>query len=202
MHRFPKTTMTLAAAALCWAMIPAGRARTRTVPAPMRALQQTHWIPEGSAHPRHLVYVFMDANCPYCHTLWLALKPYYRRGLQVRDILVGVISPSSPGKAAAIFDASDPSAALRENERSWGHGPHAHGGIAPVAHPGPRDLRRLAHNEALMEQFEIDGTPGLVFADGRGHVYVVPGLPDKGYLAQIVRTAVVPGRVAPAKGRG
>lgn len=193
--------MILAAAALCWAMTPAARAGNQTVPAPMRALQQTHWIAEGSAHPRHIVYVFMDANCPYCHTLWRALKPYYRRGLQVRDVLVGVISASSPGKAAAIFDASDPSAALRENEREWGRGPDSHGGIAPVAHPGPVDLRRLAHDEALMEQFGINGTPGLVFADGRGQVYVVPGLPDRGYLSQIVRAAIVPGRSAPARPR-
>ncbi len=202
MHRYRKIGLALAAAALAWALVPAAsRAQAAPAPSPMRALRQSSWIPEGSAHPRHVIYVFMDANCPYCHSLWLALRPYYRKGLQVRAILVGVISASSPGKAAAIFDASDPSAALRLNERRWGHGPGSRGGIAPVAHPSPGDLRRLAYNEMLMEEFGLQGTPALVFADGRGKVYVIPGMPDRGEIPEIVRTAVLPGHGAEAKGR-
>ena len=201
MHRYRKFGLALAAAAaLGWVLVPAV-ARAQAAASPMRALRQSSWIAEGSAHPRHVIYVFMDANCPYCHSLWLALRPYYRRGLQVRDILVGVISASSPGKAAAIFDASDPSAALRLNERRWGHGPGSRGGIAPVAHPSPGDLRRLAYNEMLMEEFGLQGTPALVFADGRGKVYVIPGMPDRGEIPEIVRTAVLPGHGAEAKGR-
>jgi thiol:disulfide interchange protein DsbG len=195
--------LALAVAALGWPWVPAvPRAQAATALSPMSALRQSSWIAEGSAHPRHGIYVFMDANCPYCHSLWLALRPYYRKGLQVRDILVGVISASSPGKAAAIFDASDPSAALRLNERRWGHGPDRRGGIAPVAHPGRGDLRRLAYNQVLMEEFGLQGTPALVFADGQGEVYAIRGMPAKGELPEIVRTAVVPGHGAQAKGRG
>ena len=149
------------------------RGQTPTARAQMRALQQTHWIPEGSAHPRHVIYVFMDANCPYCHALWLALKPYYRTGLQVREVLVGVISATSPGKAAAIFNAADPAAALRVNEVRWGRGVDPGGGITPVAHPSAKDMRELAHNEALMQAFGFEGTPGMVLADAQGKVYTV-----------------------------
>ena len=200
MYRYRKIGLALAAAALGWPLV--ARAQAAAAVPPMRALRQSSWIPEGSAHPRHVIYVFMDANCPYCHSLWLALRPYYPMGLQVRDILVGVISASSPGKAAAIFDASDPSAALRLNERRWGHGPGSRGGIAPVEHPSSGDLSRLAYNEVLMEEFGIQGTPALAFADGQGKVYLIPGLPEKGELPEIVRTAVVPGHGAQAKGRG
>ena len=204
-HRCRKVGVALAAAVLGWALLPAGaraQAQAATAAAAMHALRQSSWIPEGSAHPRHVIYVFMDANCPYCHSLWLALRPYYRQGLQVRDILVGVISASSPGKAAAIFDAADPSAALRLNERRWGRAADGRGGIAPVAHPSPMDLRRLARNELLMEEFGIEGTPGLVFADGQGKVYLIPGMPAKGALSRIVRTAVVPGHGAQARRKG
>lgn len=197
-----KLGLVYVAAALLTLTLPlAASARDATARAQMRALQQTDWIPEGSAHPRHVIYVFMDANCPYCHVLWMALKPYYRSGLQVRDILVGVISASSPGKAAAIFNAADPSAALRMNEARWGRGVDAGGGITPVAHPSVQDLRELAHNEALMQAFGFDGTPGLVLIDARGKVYTIGGLPPKSDLGQVVATASVPQHAErPAKG--
>jgi thiol:disulfide interchange protein DsbG len=184
-----KSGVAWAAMLLSLALPLAARGQTRTARAQMHALQQTNWIPEGSAHPRHVIYVFMDANCPYCHALWLALKPYDRSGLQMRAVLVGVISASSPGKAAAIFDAADPAAALRMNEARWGRGVDPGGGIAPVAHPSGKDLRELAHNEALMQAFGFEGTPGLVFADAQGKVYTVGGLPPKGDLGVIVGTA-------------
>ncbi len=168
---------------------PLAQAQSATARAQLLALQQTNWIAEGSAHPRHVIYVFMDANCPYCHALWLALKPYYKMGLQVRNILVGVISASSPGKAAAIFNAANPSAALRLNERLWNHGIAAGGGIAPAAHPSAKDLRELDHNEDLMQAFGFEGTPGLVLADSQGRILTLDGLPSRRDLGQIVLTA-------------
>ncbi len=191
-----KPIVAWAAVLLSLALPLAARGQTATARAQMRALRQSHWIAEGSAHPRHVIYVFMDANCPYCHALWLALKPYYRSGLQVREVLVGVISASSPGKAAAIFDAADPAAALRMNEARWGHGVNPGGGIAPISHPSAKDMRELAHNEALMQAFGFEGTPGLVLANARGKVYTIGGLPPKGDLGVIVGTASAPRRGA------
>lgn len=177
---------------LCASVVSATPTRDRPALAPMVALQKAKWIAEGSVHPRHIIYVFVDANCPYCHELWHALRSYYQQGLQVRALLVGVISASSPGKAAAIFDARNPSAALRLNEVRWGDGPDHGGGIAPTAHPSARDLRDLAHNEALMEAFQLNGTPGLVFADAEGRIYVLSGLPAKKELPRIVQAAARP----------
>lgn len=198
-----KSDIAWTAAALLFVALPlAARGQTATARAQLRALQQTNWIAEGSAHPRHVIYVFMDANCPYCHALWSALRPYYRSGLQVREVLVGVISASSPGKAAAIFDAADPSTALRMNEARWGRGVDPGGGIAPVAHASAKDMRELAHNEALMQAFGFEGTPGLVFANAQGKVYTVGGLPPKGDLGAIVATASVAREGAqPTEGR-
>ncbi|MGH8327957.1 MAG: thiol:disulfide interchange protein DsbG [Steroidobacteraceae bacterium] len=188
------------AAALLWpAVTNSAWAQARASISPLHALQQSKWVAEGSAHPRHILYVFMDANCPYCHMLWLALKPYYRSGLQVRDILVGVISPSSPGKAAAIFEARDPSAELRTNESRWGHGPGYGGGIAPLSAPSARDLNEIERNDELMQAFGIRGTPGIVFADATGRLHVISGVPRNGKLGRIVQAAAGPAAHAPER---
>ncbi len=186
----------VAAGLLCAVL--AGPAQAQGAPGrdAMIALQQARWIPEGSRHPHHVLYVFMDANCPFCHALWVDLRPYYRSGLQVRNLLVGVISASSPGKAAAIFAAKNPAAALDTNEARWGHGPDARGGIAPLAHPSAQALQALGHNEALMEAFGMQGTPGIVFADATGKVYALDGLPAKADLGRIVAAAGLPPRAA------
>lgn len=186
----------VAAGLLCALLAAAAWAQGAPASGAMIALQRAHWIPLGSRHPQHVLYVFMDANCPYCHRLWRELQPYYGSGLQVRALLVGVISASSPGKAAAIFAAPDPAAALRENEAHWGRGPDPRGGIAPLAHPSAQALRMLEHNEALMEAFQLPGTPGIVFADGAGKVYVLDGVPAKADLPRIIDTAGVPSQAA------
>ena len=51
--------------------------------------------------------------------MWLSLQSFYASGLQVRYVMVGILSRDSPGKAAAILEAPNPSLALDQNERSW-----------------------------------------------------------------------------------
>lgn len=159
---------------------------------PMRTLQQARWVAKGSAHPRHAIYTFVDANCPYCHTLWRAPQPCEREGLQVRNVLVGAISATSPGKAAAVFSARDPAAAWRENEERWGSHSDDGGGIAPLAQISAKDRAALINNETLMQKFGIPGTPGLVYVDAYGTVHVIAGAPAKAELDRIVRDAAVP----------
>lgn len=105
------------------------------------------------------IYVFVDADCPYCHTLWRTPQPYQRTGLQVRNILVGVISASSPGKAAAVINARDPAAAWRRIEDRGGGRSDGVGDIAPVTHIDAADKALLANNLALMHGFGIVGAP-------------------------------------------
>ncbi len=175
-----------------------GSAARAAATAPLAALEHARWVAEGSAHPKHVLYVFMDANCPYCRTLWRDLAPLYGERLQVRELLVGVISASSPAKAAAILESPDPAAALRLNEERWNHGPVRGGGIAPLAHPSAQVLNDIRRNEQLMVTFGIQGTPGVVFANAQGRLYVIPGLPRRRELAPIVQLAASPAAIAPA----
>lgn len=156
---------------------------------PMKALRDTHWVAVGSRHPRHVLYAFTDPNCPYCHKLWLAMAPYYRQGVQVRHVLVGIISATSPGKAAAILQARDPAAALGMNEAHWGERTDGGGGIAPLADPSSANLLILATDQNLMQALGIPGTPALIYRDKRGVVHAVEGLPEKAELAEIIHAA-------------
>jgi hypothetical protein len=70
----------------------------------LHATKGATWIAEGNG-PR-LVYIFFDPNCPFCHKLYQEARPWVGRdGLQLRWIPVGILMPSSAGKAAAILEA-------------------------------------------------------------------------------------------------
>src|SRR5690606_4457408 len=80
-----------------------------------QALEESDWVLDGRADAPRVVYVFSDPNCPYCNRFWETARPWVDAGkVQLRHILVGVIREDSPGKAAAILSAKDPSAALLE----------------------------------------------------------------------------------------
>ncbi|MFP4615923.1 MAG: thiol:disulfide interchange protein DsbG [Thiohalorhabdus sp.] len=143
---------------------------------------ESHWVTTGTEDPERIVYVFTDPNCPYCHDLSKATKPYYEEGLQVRHILVGILRPSSPGKAAAILGADDPSQALNEHERSYGDG-----GIDPVDSPGAKIQSRLEDNQRLMQRLGAQATPALVYRDADGEVHMVAGMPRLEALPEILR---------------
>ena len=144
--------------------------------------EEAHWIPAGAEEPERVVYVFTDPNCPYCHDLWKATKPYYSEGLQVRHILVGILKPSSPAKAAAILGADDPAAALRRHENRY-----ADGGIAPAADPAPAVQAQLEQNQQLMRRMGARATPALIYRDGNGEVHSLSGMPRLKALPEILR---------------
>lgn len=140
-------------------------------------LSQATWVAEGPPDPKHIVYTFTDPNCPYCHVLWRITNHYHDAGLQVRHVLVGILKPSSEGKAAAILAANDPSAALDHHESNF-----ESGGIEPLDQP-PAGLRQqLAQNLALMHELGISGTPAVVYRDDKDAVKIIKGLVPPGAL--------------------
>ncbi|HET7649845.1 MAG TPA: thiol:disulfide interchange protein DsbG [Gammaproteobacteria bacterium] len=154
-------------------------------------LETADWIAEGAAKPLHVLYAFVDPNCPYCHQLWVNLQSQYQHGLQVRFILVGIISATSPTKAAAILESDNPLQAWQRNEREWNKSPGGSpgGGIAPL-HQLDFSMRlRLTMNYRRARDFGIIGTPGLVWKDRTGTIHVLQSSPLPAQLAQIVRSA-------------
>ncbi|MCK9189815.1 thiol:disulfide interchange protein DsbG [Acidithiobacillus sp.] len=145
-------------------------------------LAQARWIQEGRQGP--LIYVFMDPNCPYCHVLYDRLQPFIRKGrVVVRFIPVGMLTPSSAGKAAAILESADPQKALAQNEKGF-HGDR--GAIAPVT-PTPAIEKMLRHNLYYFSVTDATGVPATLYKKRNGQVSVITGVPSPDNLAKILQ---------------
>lgn len=138
-----------------------------------KALEKATWVAEGDADAKRVVYVFTDTECPYCQRFWKASQPWIAKGgVQVRNILVAVISPDSLPHAAAILEADDPARAWQKNEKHFGKGGAASGGK-----PSPASRQKIQANNALMMQVGFFGTPGVVYKDSEGRIHTLHGLP-------------------------
>jgi thiol:disulfide interchange protein DsbG len=138
-------------------------------------LEKADAVVEGNQSPQHLVYVFFDANCFYCHLTWKALQPYEKAGLQVRWVPVAYQQPSSVGRAAAIMQATDRVAALHVNETRY-DASKFDGGIAPKANVPNALAAQFQANTELMHAFGAPGTPLMVWKS-QGHVRYKVGVP-------------------------
>lgn len=144
-------------------------------------LGQATWIAEGSTKPKHIVYIFTDTDCPYCHVLWLATQPYLKKGdVQIRNIIVAVIAPTSLGRGAAVLTASDPAKAMRRNELAFGHSP-----IMPLSAVDPKIRAKIKANQTLMNRVDAFATPATVYHDDHGQIHMLLGLPDTASMQAI-----------------
>lgn len=162
--------------------------RRNPSPATWQQLERTRWIADGRADAPRKVYVFLDANCKYCTKFWSDARPWVNAGkVQLRHVMVGVIAPSSAGRAATLLADPDPARRLAAFEqahafgvvRMMSGGPHQtleDPNLAPMD-PVPEALARtLADHEDLMHGFGLMGTPGIVFRATDGRVVAKPGL--------------------------
>ncbi len=145
----------------------------------LQHVQQTTGVHEGSG-PR-VVDVFFDPNCPYCHMLFDALKPWAgKQGLEFVWIPVGILAPSSGPKAAAILQAKDRVAALERNEQDYDENPEAGsgGGIVPAKQVDASTRDALARNkEVLQRAGPYFAFPLMVWRDKHGHAQMFLGAP-------------------------
>ncbi|MGZ8287637.1 MAG: thiol:disulfide interchange protein DsbG [Telluria sp.] len=145
-----------------------------------KELAASAWIADGSARAARVVYVFTDPNCPYCNKFWQDARPWIDAGkVQLRHIMVGIIGPTSPGKAAALLSAKDPALALREHETK------KNPATAPAKLP-PRAAAQLEGNHTLMQQLELGATPAILYLDSDGLLQIAQGAPQPGKLVQIL----------------
>ncbi len=116
--------------------------------------------------------VFADPNCGYC-------KKFEREILQVKDVTVytflySILGGDSPEKSRNIWCAKDSTAVWRE----W----MVNGTVPPRA-VAQCDAAALQRNMAMGKKYRVNGTPALVFEDGKR----VPGaLPPAQIEAQLV----------------
>jgi thiol:disulfide interchange protein DsbG len=160
---------------------------TRLVSKPMsvktlKLLEQSAWIAEGAKTAPRVVYTFTDPNCPYCNKFWNDAQPWIKAGkVQVRHVIVGILGPTSPGKAAALLSAPDPQAALLLHEQQ-----HRSGGIKPLAQVPATIRAQLEANQELMQQLGFSATPATVYKDAEGNLQTVMGAPSAEKLKQVL----------------
>jgi len=142
------------------------------------------------------VYVFTDPNCPYCNKLWVDARPWVDAGkVQLRHVVVGILTPTSAGKTAALLNEKNSVAALDAYER--GHvaanaktlasgrpRPLGDDGLQPLAPVPPVLQARLDANADLMKLYGMRATPALFWKDANGKVQMSQGAPE-GDLAAI-----------------
>jgi thiol:disulfide interchange protein DsbG len=127
------------------------------------------------------VYVFTDPECGYCNQLWKSIQATSAPGAEVRYLLVGVITPDSLPKAAAILESANPSATLAQHEAHF-----ANGGIQPAAKLSAAANETLDLNASLMEALGIPATPAIVYLDGKGETHLFLGVPSADELKEIL----------------
>jgi thiol:disulfide interchange protein DsbG len=159
-------------------------------------LQTSHWVADGSAKAPRTVYVFTDPNCPYCNKLWSDVRPWVDAGkVQLRHVIVGILTPTSPGKAAALLADKNPAALLSAYERGQAAAsakamasgrprPLSDDGMKPLASIPPAIQGQLDTNEKIMADLGLRATPAVVWRDAKGAVQMRTGAPDQ-TLAEI-----------------
>ena len=162
-------------------------ARQRNVTSMLADIQQATWIRDGKS--AHVIYVFFDPNCPYCHKVFEMLRPQVQRGeVELRWVPIGKLMLTSLGKAAALLEDKDPTAALYRNERDFSRETGAFGGIEEEPLPREDTLRRLSANHALLRQSGSDAVPALLYRTKEGKANLVVGAPPAATLDAIVKS--------------
>ncbi len=116
-------------------------------------------FPVGSMMAARTVYVFFDAQCPHCATLWRQSKPLLG---QVRMIWIPVrlLADISAQQGAMILAASDPAAEMDRHEQNRNAGGK---GLEPRSDIPKELIGKVRANTELMSAIGAGAVPYLVF---------------------------------------
>ncbi len=147
-----------------------------------KQLEKSAWIADGSKNAPRVIYTFTDPNCPYCNKFWNDARPWVMTGkVQLRHIIVAILTPTSAGKAAALLSAKDPQVALTQHEQQ-----HASGGVKPLGQISATVRAQLDANQKLMQQLGASATPTILYKDASGNLQKIQGAPSAETLTKIL----------------
>lgn len=153
----------------------------------LAAMDQATTIQQG--HGTHRLYVFFDPNCPYCHQLYLKLRPLVARDdLQVHWVVLGMLTASSEPKAAAMLQAPDRLKAFETNENDYDFAANGQpgGGILPASTILPRTRQALQRNLQIYRSQKLFGVPVLVWKRRDGRAAMTVGVPSSAELSRLL----------------
>jgi thiol:disulfide interchange protein DsbG len=129
------------------------------------------------------VYVFFDTTCPHCAELWAASQPLVGK-LKMVWMPIGLLRPSSGPQGATILAASNPAAAMTENETSV---QQRKGGITVSPTLPEATLDKVKANTELFRRLGADSVPYILFKNPKTGAYgSFAGATDTARLAQMV----------------
>ena len=147
-----------------------------------KQLEKSAWIADGSKNAPRVIYTFTDPNCPYCNKFWNDARPWVKAGkVQLRHVIVAILTDTSTGKAAALLSAKDPQVALTEHEQQ-----HASGGVKPLGQISATVRAQLDANQKLMRQLGASATPTIFYKDASGNLQKTQGAPSAEMLTKIM----------------
>lgn len=151
-----------------------------------RHLGHLHWIADGRG-PK-ILYDFVDPNSQYSHALFERLAPFVARGeITVRQIIVGYLTHSSAGKAAAILQTASPLQTLRYGEQHY----RRTSGSAIAAVPVNVVSQYILHQDFQVLAM-VEGNPWmrlaplLIYKGRQGHVHIFQSRLSDTRLAKII----------------
>jgi thiol:disulfide interchange protein DsbC len=120
--------------------------------------------------------VFADPNCGYC-------KRFERDLLSVKDVtiytfLYPVLGPDSNDKSRSIWCAKD----AMKTWRAW-----MIDGVTPPKVAGACDTAAIERNSAFGRKYRINGTPAILFEDGKRVPGAMPAAEVEKRLAEAAR---------------
>lgn len=146
-------------------------------------IDQATWISEGNGPGP--IYIFFDANCPYCHQLFVNTRSWIEEGkATLRWIPVGILTATSHGKATAMLTADDPVQAFYDNENHYARGSGGGGIDEDVA--TPETDAKLKANLELLARTRSGAVPLMLFRTKDGAPILIQGSPPKDKLPIIL----------------
>jgi thiol:disulfide interchange protein DsbG len=116
----------------------------------------------GSTMSVRTVYVFFDAQCPHCGSLWYAAKPLTKQAKFVW-IPVRLLNDNSEGQGATMLAAKDPVAAMDEHEASL---MDKKGGMSTSGDIAAQRAQ-VKKNTELFNKFGFASVPTIVFKNAQ-----------------------------------
>lgn len=161
-------------------------ARQKAAASMLTDIKQATWIRDGKS--AHVIYVFFDPNCPYCHKVYEMLRPQVQRGeVELRWVVTGKLMATSIGKAATMLEAKNPTEAFYRNERGFSQETGNFGGIEEEPLPREETIRQLNANLALLNRTGFDAVPALLFRTKDGKADIIRGAPPAVFLEKLVK---------------
>lgn len=132
-------------------------------------VQDANWVPLGAPGAPY-VYVFVDPQCPHCHAFINDVRAEVEAGkIQLRIVPVG-FRPETRAQSAFLIAAPNP-------QERWFK--HMDGDTEALPVKSEINDQGVQRNMAVMQAWEFDATPMVIYRDKTGKVKIIRGRPQK-----------------------